>query len=73
MLKKWKEEGHRTLVFSQGTQMLDIIEGFVVQEGYHYLRMDGGTAITQRKNLIDRFNNDENIFLFLLTTKVYPL
>jgi SNF2 family DNA or RNA helicase len=31
--------------------------------------MDGDTKISNRKSLIDKFNN-ENIFIFLLTTKV---
>lgn len=32
--------------------------------------MDGNTAIQNRSELVDSFNNDESVFLFLLTTKV---
>ncbi|KAI8962758.1 SNF2 family N-terminal domain-containing protein [Daldinia sp. FL1419] len=71
LLQMWKRFGHKTLLFSQGIQMLDILETFVKRLGYiQYLRMDGGTAIKDRQSLVDQFNNDPEIDLFLLTTKV---
>lgn len=50
--------------------MLDILEMFARQRRYVYLRMDGETAMSERMKLIDSFNQSEEIFLFLLTTKV---
>ncbi|KAL1880772.1 hypothetical protein VTK73DRAFT_5157 [Phialemonium thermophilum] len=71
LLQTWKRLGHKTLLFSQGVQMLDIIEEFVKrQDGIRYLRMDGRTPIKERQSLVDRFNNDPDVDLFLLTTKV---
>ena len=35
-----------------------------------YRRMDGQTPVSQRMRLIDEFNTDERVFVFLLTTKV---
>lgn len=35
-----------------------------------YHRMDGCTSISQRSRLVDDFNNNPRVFLFLLTTKV---
>lgn len=71
LLELWKGEGHRTLLFSQTRQMLDILEAFVKKIGhYKYLRMDGMTAINHRQQLVDRFNDISEIDLFLLTTKV---
>jgi len=71
LLKMWRSFGHKTLLFSQGTQMLDILESFVRRQGdINYLRMDGKTAIRDRQTLVDRFNNDPDLHLFLLTTKV---
>ncbi len=71
LLQMWKRFGHKTLLFCQGTQMLDIIEAFVRRHGgIKYLRMDGKTAIKERQSLVDRFNNDPGFDLFLLTTKV---
>ncbi|PSR83758.1 SNF2 family N-terminal domain-domain-containing protein [Coniella lustricola] len=71
LLTMWKRLGHKTLLFTQGVQMLNILEAFVRrQDSINYLRMDGTTAIKDRQKLVDRFNNEPEIDLFLLTTKV---
>ncbi|CDM26849.1 hypothetical protein CBS147339_8378 [Penicillium roqueforti] len=71
LLEVWRDTGHKTLVFTQGRLMLDIIEKFLgALGGFNYLRMDGTTPIKERQNLVDTFNNDPNIHVFLLTTRV---
>lgn len=70
VLKVWKEQGHHVLLFAQTQQMLDIIENFMVSEGHSYRRMDGLTPVKQRMALIDEFNNSDDVFIFILTTKV---
>ncbi|KAL5990544.1 hypothetical protein ACLOJK_011446 [Asimina triloba] len=70
VLKVWKGQGHRVLLFSQTQQMLDIIEDFLLAGGYTYRRMDGLTPVKQRTSLIDEFNNSTEVFIFILTTKV---
>lgn len=60
----------RALVFTQTQQMLDIIERLVVSHGWRYHRMDGSTSVATRARLIDDFNNNDEIFVFLLTTRV---
>jgi DNA excision repair protein ERCC-6 len=71
LLEMWKGFGHKTLLFSQGVQMLNIIEEFVKNlGGFNYLRMDGKTSIKDRQSLVDRFNNEPDLHVFLLTTKV---
>ena len=50
--------------------MLDLLETFVQQQGYTYLRMDGMTNIGTRQPLIEKFNADSSLFIFLLTTRV---
>ncbi|KAJ5043028.1 uncharacterized protein L3040_004416 [Drepanopeziza brunnea f. sp. 'multigermtubi'] len=71
LLEMWKGFGHKTLLFSQGVLMLNIIEEFVKGlNGFNYLRMDGSTSIKERQTLVDRFNNDPDLHVFLLTTKV---
>ncbi|XP_071482267.1 DNA excision repair protein ERCC-6-like [Diadema antillarum] len=69
LLKLWKKQNHRVLLFSQSKQMLDIMEDYV-KDYYTYMRMDGTTSIGSRQPLINKFNSDPNIFLFLLTTRV---
>lgn len=70
VLKVWKEQGHRVLLFAQTQQMLDILENFLISCEYKYRRMDGVTPVKQRMALIDEFNNSNDVFIFILTTKV---
>lgn len=70
MLKQLKEQGHRVLIFSQMTKMLDILEDFLEGEGYKYERIDGGITGTIRQEAIDRFNAPgAQQFVFLLSTR----
>lgn len=71
LLEMWKKTGHRTLLFAQHRIMLDILEKFVRRmDDFRYLRMDGNTSIKDRQNLVDKFNKDAKMDVFLLTTKV---
>uniref|UniRef100_A0A3Q1BY56 DNA helicase n=1 Tax=Amphiprion ocellaris TaxID=80972 RepID=A0A3Q1BY56_AMPOC len=70
MLRKLKEQGHRVLVFSQMTKMLDLLEDFLDYEGYKYERIDGGITGALRQEAIDRFNAPGACqFCFLLSTR----
>jgi DNA excision repair protein ERCC-6 len=70
VLRLWRQGGHRVLLFCQTRQMLDIVEEHVIGLGFTYLRMDGTTPVKGRGQLVDRFNGDPAITVFLLTTKV---
>ncbi|KAF4507362.1 hypothetical protein G6O67_006005 [Ophiocordyceps sinensis] len=61
--------GHKTLLFSQGKLMLNIIEKCMGECGIAYVRMDGETPVDQRQPMIDRFNTDPQIHVFLMTTR----
>ncbi|XP_056651910.1 chromodomain-helicase-DNA-binding protein 5 isoform X2 [Monodelphis domestica] len=70
MLKKLRDEGHRVLIFSQMTKMLDLLEDFLEYEGYKYERIDGGITGGLRQEAIDRFNAPgAQQFCFLLSTR----
>jgi len=60
---------NKVLVFTHSLVMLDLIEEMVSIMGWSYLRMDGHTNVTTRQKLVDSFNSDPSIFLFILTTK----
>ncbi|EIE27594.1 hypothetical protein COCSUDRAFT_34894 [Coccomyxa subellipsoidea C-169] len=70
VLQHWKQQGHKALFFTQTQQMLDIVERAVQAAGFRYHRMDGSTAVGARARLVDDFNGNEQVFVFLLTTKV---
>lgn len=69
MLPKLKAEGHRVLIFSQFTMVLDILEEYLTIRGQKYLRMDGSTPVSDRQDLINQYTEDESINVFLLSTK----
>ncbi|XP_014378988.1 DNA excision repair protein ERCC-6 isoform X1 [Alligator sinensis] len=70
LLKIWHKQGHRVLLFTQSRQMLHVLEAFLRDRNYSYLKMDGTTTIASRQPLITRYNEDKSIFIFLLTTRV---
>ncbi|XP_029287263.1 chromodomain-helicase-DNA-binding protein 5 isoform X1 [Cottoperca gobio] len=70
MLRKLKDEGHRVLIFSQMTKMLDLLEDLMEFEGYKYERIDGGITGGLRQEAIDRYNAPgAQQFCFLLSTR----
>lgn len=62
-------DGHRVLVFSQWTRIMDLLEVLLEDMGLAYLRLDGSTPVKVRQELIDTFNEDSSITIFLLSTK----
>ncbi|XP_058059073.1 SWI/SNF-related matrix-associated actin-dependent regulator of chromatin subfamily A containing DEAD/H box 1 homolog [Anopheles bellator] len=69
LLPELKADGHRVLIFSQFTMMLDIMERYLKIRNHRFLRLDGSTAVTERQELIDEYSSDPNLFIFLLSTK----
>ncbi|KAH8676663.1 SNF2 family N-terminal domain-containing protein [Tricladium varicosporioides] len=69
LLRKLEAGGHRALIFTQMTKVLDILEQFLNIHGHKYLRLDGATKVEQRQILTDRFNNDTRILAFILSSR----
>ena len=71
MLKILYKEGHRVLIFSQMTKLLDILEDYLTIEfgPKTYERVDGSVAVADRQTAIARFNQDKSRFVFLLSTR----
>ncbi|XP_014396354.1 PREDICTED: chromodomain-helicase-DNA-binding protein 1-like [Myotis brandtii] len=60
--------GHRVLLFSQMTQMLDILQDYMDYRGYSYERVDGSVRGEERYLAIKNFGQ-QPIFVFLLSTR----
>ncbi len=60
---------HRTLLFCQSTQMLDIIQNFFRQWQFSFIRLDGNTPPPLRPDLVREFNGNPAIQCFLISTK----
>jgi SWI/SNF-related matrix-associated actin-dependent regulator of chromatin subfamily A member 5 len=70
LLKRLKERGHRVLLFTQMTRILDIMEDYLVMRRFQYCRIDGNTSYDMREDYIDAFNKpDSEKFIFLLSTR----
>ncbi|EPT05043.1 hypothetical protein FOMPIDRAFT_136854 [Fomitopsis schrenkii] len=69
LLQQYKTEQRRILIFSQFTQILDILEKVLEHQGFKYLVLTGSTPVDVRQTLVDEFNEDETISCFLLSTK----
>uniref|UniRef100_A0A663MAP2 DNA excision repair protein ERCC-6-like n=1 Tax=Athene cunicularia TaxID=194338 RepID=A0A663MAP2_ATHCN len=71
LLERLREEGHRTLVFSQSRKMLDIIEHVLSHRQFKIMRIDGTIAhLTEREKRINAFQSNKDYSVFLLTTQV---
>ncbi|XP_055664158.1 chromodomain-helicase-DNA-binding protein 1-like isoform X2 [Falco peregrinus] len=60
--------GHRVLLFSQMTQLLDILQDYLDYRGYSYERLDGSVRGEERYLAIKNFGQ-QPIFIFLLSTR----
>ncbi|EMD00989.1 hypothetical protein BAUCODRAFT_192112 [Baudoinia panamericana UAMH 10762] len=70
LLAKFKQEGHRVLIFSQMVKMLDILGDYLQLRGHQFQRLDGTIAAGARRLAIDHFNAPESQdFCFLLSTR----
>jgi len=69
MFHKFRAEGHRVLLFTQMSKVLDVIEEFLSFHGFTYVRLDGSTKVEHRQMLVERFNQDPKIFCFISSTR----
>lgn len=69
MLRELKKRGHKVLIFSLMTRMLDVMEDYFETTGETYCRIDGSVDQQTRQQQIERFNTDPNVFVFLLSTR----
>ncbi|CAA7395197.1 unnamed protein product [Spirodela intermedia] len=70
LLPKLQRSGHRVLLFSQMTRLIDILEIYLQLHEFKYLRLDGSTKTEERGVLLKQFNApDSPIFMFLLSTR----
>jgi SNF2 family DNA or RNA helicase len=48
---------------------LDILQKFLQQLNYSFVRLDGKTSMNERGPIIEQFHKDKGIFIFLISTK----
>ena len=60
---------HKTLLFSGYTSMFDIIEKELKKQNIKYLKLTGQTKVSERMDLVDEFNKNDEIKVFLISLK----
>lgn len=69
LLEKLKAEGHRCLIYFQMTRMIDLMEEYIAYKQYKYLRLDGSSKISDRRDMVQDWQTRPEIFIFLLSTR----
>ncbi|XP_063095465.1 lymphoid-specific helicase isoform X2 [Cavia porcellus] len=69
MLPELKRRGHKVLLFSQMTRMLDILMDYCYLRNFNFSRLDGSMSYSQREKNMDSFNTNPDVFIFLVSTR----
>nr|XP_039265897.1 DNA excision repair protein ERCC-6-like isoform X4 [Styela clava] len=71
LLKRLREEGHRTLIFSLSRKMLNMIHRILLNNKFKVMRLDGTVSkLSERELRVKKFQQDSSYDVFLLTTQV---
>ncbi|KAI7862982.1 SNF2 family N-terminal domain-containing protein [Spinellus fusiger] len=71
-LRLYEQEGHRTVVFSQFTSFLDIIQVALAETNITYARLDGTQSQTHREKVLSEFsseNTSQNVNVLLISLR----
>ena len=69
IIKDGIEAGHKILLFSGYTSMFEIIEKELLKEDINYYKLTGKTNVSERVELVEDFNQNENVKVFLISLK----
>ena len=69
LLTTLKSQGHRVLIYSQMTKMIDLLEEYMWHRKHRYMRLDGSSKISARRDMVADFQTRADIFVFLLSTR----
>lgn len=63
------DSGHRILLFSSYAKMFNIIQEELVKKDIQYFKLTGDTNVSDRIEMVDNFNKNPNIKVFLVSLK----
>ncbi len=69
IVKNAVSSGHKILLFSGYSSMFWYLEQKLKEEGIRYLKLTGQTKVDERMNLVNEFNNNKNVKVFLISLK----
>lgn len=68
LLETWQGTGERALVFSKFSRVIELLREVLAVRGVDHRVLMGNTNVSERQEMIDEFNADPSIPVFLLTT-----
>ena len=69
IVKEAANSGHKILIFSVYTSMFEILEKELKANEIKYFKLTGQTKVDERIELVDEFNTNEDIKVFLISLK----
>ena len=69
IIQEATQSNHKILLFSGYTSMFEIIEKELKEKGIKYFKLTGSTKVDERIQLVDEFNSNEEIKVFLISLK----
>ena len=69
IIKDAVEAEHKILLFSGYTSMFELIEEELNQNGIKYFKLTGATKVDERIRMVDEFNENKDIKVFLISLK----
>ena len=60
---------HKILLFSGYTSMFEIIEEKLKEKNIEYFKLTGSTPVDKRIEMVDDFNKNDNVKIFLISLK----
>ncbi|KAL1893768.1 DNA-dependent ATPase fun30 [Sporothrix stenoceras] len=68
LVRQFQKNGDRALVFTRFARVLNILRECLEHEKIQYVSLEGATRVDERQDIIDEFNQNADIPVFLLTT-----
>lgn len=69
LLEELKKGDHKVLVYFQMTRMMDLMEEYLKYKQYKYIRLDGSSKLSDRRDLVHDWQTKPELFVFLLSTR----
>lgn len=69
MLVDLKKGDHKCLIYFQMTKMMDLMEEYLSYRQYKYIRLDGSSKLSDRRDLVNDWQSNPELFIFLLSTR----
>ncbi|KDQ17914.1 hypothetical protein BOTBODRAFT_185328 [Botryobasidium botryosum FD-172 SS1] len=69
LLDQWRKEGgNKVLIFTKSVKLLEFLAHWLTHSGINLRTLDGKTPSDSRMRVVDEFNHDPSIFVFLIST-----